>query len=78
LLILTAEELYRDPRATLARVRAHVGVDATPLSARDYVPRNARRYAPLSDGTATELARTFIDDVAQVENLMRRPTGWVL
>ena len=78
LLILTAEEFYRDPRATVARTRAHIGVDAVDLSARDYAPRNARRYCALCARTAAEFGRAFVDDVAQVEDLMQRPTGWVL
>lgn len=78
LLIMTAEELYQDPEGGLNRTRAHLGLPEMDVSDRNYRPRNARSYVPISDEVRSQLSRNFVDDMVEVEQLMGRPTGWEL
>jgi hypothetical protein len=88
LLIMTAEELYRDPPDAVRRTRAHLGLAPIARSGndrpghdrpgQDYLPRNARSYPPMRAGVAERIAKSFAEDVQEVEALMGRPTGWEL
>jgi hypothetical protein len=78
LLIMTAEELYKDPEGGLSRARTHLGLPQIDVSHRNYRPRNARSYVPISDEVRRQLSRGFVDDMAEVEQLIGRPTGWDL
>ncbi len=78
LLIMTAEELYRNPQGGLSRARAHLGLPQIDVTDRNFRPRNARSYIPISDQVRVALGREFVDDMAEVEQLMGRPTGWDL
>lgn len=75
LLMLTAEELYRDPGGTVNTVRRHL---ALPPSSQpiEWDARNARGYAPLADRLRQRLRDEFAPDVAEVEQLLGQPTGW--
>jgi hypothetical protein len=78
LLIMTAEELYADPKGGLSRARAHLGLPKMDVADLNYSPRNARSYVPISDQVRSQLSRNFVDDMAEVEQLMGHPTGWDL
>lgn len=77
LLLLTAEELFADPAQAVARVREHLGL--APSAERiAFDKRGARAYQPMPDRVRRRLAAVFADDVAEVEQLLGRPTGWSL
>ena len=78
MLIMTAEELYGDPRAGLTRARLHIGLDEIEIDGSNFEPRNVRKYAPLAASTRAALGQTYRDDVTEVEKIMGRPTGWTL
>ena len=78
LLIMTAEELYRHPEDGLSRARAHLGLPEIDVTHGNYRPRNARSYVPIDAEVRSQLGRDFVDDMAEVEQLMGRPTGWDL
>lgn len=77
LLLLTAEELFADPADVLRRTRTHLGLP--PLDAPvNFQIRNARSYPELPFRVREQLGARFADDVAAVERLLGRPTGWRL
>lgn len=77
LLVLTAEELFADPATVLARVRGHCGLEPSAMPI-DWEKRNARSYDRMPDGLRRRLSAVFAPDVAAVEQLLARPTGWQL
>jgi hypothetical protein len=77
LLLVTAEELSSAPGEVLDRVRRHLGLP--PTSERIALDRrNARSYEQMPDRLRRRLAHLFAPDVAEVERLLGRPTGWEL
>ncbi len=78
LLIMTSDELYRDPATALARARAHLGLPTLATSTRTYGNRNAHHYPPIGEQSRRRLGRDYADDVAELEQIMGRSTGWVL
>lgn len=75
LLVLLAEELFADPGATLSRVRTHLGLPADQSSV-NFQPRNSRHYERMPALVNERLSETFSADIAQVEKLIGRATGW--
>lgn len=75
LLVHTAEELYRDPGEIVDSVRRHLGRPPTtqPVT---WDARNARGYDPLDVDLRRQLRDGFADDIAEVEAILQRPTGW--
>jgi hypothetical protein len=78
LLIMTAEELYREPEDGLSRARAHLGLPEIDVTHLNYRPRNARSYVPIDVQVRSQLGRDFVEDMVEVEQLLGRPTGWDL
>lgn len=77
LLLLTAEELFGDAGQVVARVRAHLGLQPSAEKI-TFERHNARTYPEMPDRLRRRLADTFAQDVAEVEQLLGRSTGWVL
>ena len=78
LLIMTSDELYRDPATALRLARAHLGLPELNTATRTYGNRNAHRYPPIQEQTRQRLGRDYAGDVAELEEIIGRPTGWVL
>ena len=78
MLIMTAEELYKDPRGGLNRARKHIGLDEIDIDGSNFEPRNVRKYPPMLASTKAELGQTYLDDMLEVEEIIGRPTGWTL
>jgi hypothetical protein len=77
LLLVTAEELFADPAQVVQRVRLHLGL-APSAETIEFDRRNARSYQQMPDRLRQRLAGAFAHDVAEVEQLLGRPTGWSL
>ena len=78
MLIMIAEELYKNPQAALNRARLHIGLDEIDIDGANFEARNTRKYAPILASTKAELGQRYLDDMAEVEQIIGRPTGWVL
>lgn len=77
LLVRTAEELFAEPATVLNEVRRHLGLP--PSSAEiTFEQRNGNTYDPLPAHVRCRLSTQFAEDVAEVEQLLGRPTGWRL
>jgi len=74
LLVLTSEDLFRDAAEALALTHAHLGL-AHRGGAR-LEARHTRSYPPMTAQVRAYLTSVFADDVAEVEQLLGRATGW--
>lgn len=74
LLVLPAEQLYRDPDTALARVHDHLGVRH--VVAPTPVRRNQRRYPPMDPTTRRRLDDLFAPDTARLERLLDTSLPW--
>src|SRR3546814_185548 len=73
-LILLAEDLYRDPQSAYDQVTDHLGLPRHVL--RDAVVHNAEPSAALDAETAARLRLEMAGDITAVERLLGRSTGW--
>jgi len=77
LLVLMAEALFADPRRVTLLAREHLGLTTSGPEI-DYTPQHTRSYERLSVSTRERLGAVFAPDVAEVESLLGRSTGWTL
>ena len=75
-LVLPAEELYRDPQGTYDRICGHLGLPEHTL--RDPRVHNAVPSAALDPSTRARVRAALADDVGDLERLLGRPMGWSL
>lgn len=78
LLVLTAEELFAEPATVLGEVRRHLGLPPSSSVMMTFERRNARTYPEMPAHVRRRLGALFAEDVAEVEQLLGRPTGWRL
>jgi hypothetical protein len=76
LLVLSSDELRAEPDAALGRVREHFGLPAAWSTPVRFDRHHVRDYAGMADGTARDLRAVLADDVAELEELLGRRTGW--
>lgn len=74
LLVLAAEELYRDPPAAVARVVDHLGLPPHPTGSR--VARNTRSYAPMASTTRRLLERHYAPHNERLFRLLGTTFDW--
>lgn len=74
LLILTSEELYAEPAATLARVHAHLGLPSH--DQHDYPVHLRGEYERKTSPLHERLARFFAPHTARLEELLGRRLPW--
>ncbi len=74
LLVLTSEELLRDPTDVMSRVARFLGIPE--WRAESYPLKGVREYPPMQAATREELARTFELDNRRLEELLGRRLGW--
>lgn len=74
ILILSAEELFEQPRETVAAAQRFLGLE--PLSPADVTARNARSYAPLGEHTRRRLRGEFQPHNRRLYELVGRDFGW--
>ena len=77
MLVRTAEELFSEPKTVLEEVRRHLGLPPSPLKI-TFERRNGGIYEEMPAHLRRRLSNTFTQDVAEVEQLLGRPTGWRL
>lgn len=77
LLVIIAEDLFHDPKAVLQQVRSHLRLPPSDVPI-DLGPRNVRGYEALPEGVRRRLGELFAEDVAEVEKVLGRRTGWQL
>jgi hypothetical protein len=73
-LILSAEDLFEDPRATTVEAQRFLGLEPDPPS--NLRPRNARSYRPLDDGVRARLRAAFEPHNQRLYELVGRDFGW--
>jgi hypothetical protein len=76
LLVLTTEDLENDPGAAVGRVRGHLGLPpqwSTPVRFDRHYPGG---HGGMDEGTARHLRAVLAEDVAELEELLGRRTGW--
>jgi len=74
MLILASEELFSDPRTTVHRVQAWLGLD--PHTPARLTARGARAYPPLDDGLRAQLKDVFRDSSARAAHLAEVDFPW--
>ncbi|MEJ7707695.1 MAG: sulfotransferase domain-containing protein [Nocardioidaceae bacterium] len=75
LLILTTEELEANPSRVLRRALLHLGLPGS-VTMPQFAARNARPYDRMPAALRESLLERFAHDVAEVERLIGRSTGW--
>lgn len=74
LLVLSAEDLFADPRATVLRTQEFLGLE--PREPVDVSARNARSYAPIDPALRGWLAARFAAGNERLYELVGRDFGW--
>ncbi len=74
LLVLSAEELFEDPRAVVATAQRFLGLE--PLPPGDLSARNARTNAPIGDDSRQRLRAEFEFSNGRLYELLGRDFGW--
>lgn len=74
ILVLSAEELFADPVATVAEAQDFLGLER--LAPADTAAKNARSYAPIEPATRERLRAEFAADNARLYELVGREFGW--
>ena len=78
LLVLTTDDLQRDPAAAVDAVRRHVGLTA-PASATGRLEQlNSRTYDDMDPAARAFLAEALAEDVVGLEKHLGRRLGWRL
>lgn len=73
-LILSAEDLFRDPRSVLAETQRFLGLE--PDMPADVTARNARTYAPIPDDVRERLRSELEPHNRRLYELVGRDFGW--
>ena len=73
-LVLSAEELFEDPAATLTATQRFLGLD--PDLPDDLRPRNARSYAPIPEQVRAQLRTELEPHNRRLYELLGRDFGW--
>jgi hypothetical protein len=74
MLVLSAEELFAEPAATLARAQRFLELE--PHLPADLSPRNGRSYSPLPAALRSRLAQRFSAPNEALSRLLDRDLGW--
>jgi len=73
-LILSAEDLFEDPRTVVVETQRFLGLE--PRLPSDLTARNARLYAPISDSLRNRLHSEFEPHNRKLYELVGRDFGW--
>ncbi len=76
LLVLTFDDLARDPEAVFGRMLDHIGLDWPKNVDIDFTPRNPGRYDNLSPETRADLLERFEEDNARLFEFLGKDLDW--
>ena len=76
ILVLRAEDLYRDPARVVNEVRSFIGLETTPPM--DVAHHNKLEPGRMSEATVAYLKSRLVPEVRQLQELVGRDMGWTI
>lgn len=74
ILVVESEQLFADPRATMAEVFAHLSLDPVPMAS--YSTFKGQPASAVPADAATMIREAVADDVERLKDLLEQPPSW--
>lgn len=74
ILVIESEQLFADPRSTMARVFEHLSLEPVPMST--YGTFKGQTASAVPEDAAATIRAAVADDVARLKGLLERPPSW--